>query len=343
MDNVTHTLTGLALARAGLNRYSPHAVALLIVSANAPDIDIVAAANGSLAYLEAHRGYTHSLIGLPVMAAISMLFVAALFRKKLPWGKAWVVCAAGLGSHLLLDWTNSYGTRLLLPFSSRWCHLDTTALYDGWIMAVLLLAAIWPVFARLVSREIGGRESAGRGMAIFALLFFLSFDCARGVLHQRAVAQMESRMFENAPPVSVAALPTAFNPFQWHGMVETASAYEVIPVSTLSDLDVTAAQVFFKPPVDPAIESAKRAEPFRYFEYFARFPVWSESRITLDDGGDGMRVELADLRFGQPQRGSMHCIAVENTAFQVVHEWFTFGSGFDLGWGKNGPPTTEQQ
>ncbi len=342
MDNVTHTLTGLALARAGLNRFSPRATALLIVSANAPDIDIIAALKSPLAYLEAHRGYTHSLLFLPVMALFSLLFVAAIFRQKLPWGKAWLLCAIGLGSHLALDWTNSYGTRLLLPFSSRWFHLDITALYDGWIMAVLVFAAIWPIFSRLVSREIGSKDASGRTIAAGALLFFLAFDLGRAVLHGRAIAQLEARLFENAAPLQAAALPGSLNPFEWRGVVETEATYQSLPIYTLGQIDPATAQIFFKPPQEPTIEAAKQTEAFRYFLYFSRFPVWSESRITLERGA-GARVELTDLRFGVPQRGSFHCIALENAGYRVLQTWFTFGSGLDLGWGKDGPPSTEQQ
>jgi hypothetical protein len=42
---------GLALSRAGLNRLTPQATAILLLAANAPDIDVVSAAGGSLAYL----------------------------------------------------------------------------------------------------------------------------------------------------------------------------------------------------------------------------------------------------------------------------------------------------
>ncbi len=188
MDNITHSLTGLAMARAGLNRFSPHAMWLLLLSANAPDIDIVAASRGALPYLEAHRGYSHSLIGLPFMALLPVLVVAAVVRQKLPWLRAWLLCCIGVASHLMMDWTNSYGVRLMLPFSSRWFHLDLNNLYDGWIMAALAFAAIWPFFARLVSREIGARSSAGRGTAICALAFFVLFDCGRAVAHQRVIA-----------------------------------------------------------------------------------------------------------------------------------------------------------
>ncbi len=342
MDNITHSLTGLALARAGLNRLSPRAVALLLLSANIPDADIVTAIKGPLAYLENHRGYTHSVVALPVMALLSMLLVAALFRQKLPWAKAWLVCCVGVGSHLLLDWTNSYGTRLLLPFSSRWFHLDITGLYDGWIMAVLVFAAVWPVFSRMVSREIGSKDRPGRVLAACALIFFLAFDCARGLLHARAVAQLEARLYENAAPLQAAALPQAFSPFRWSGIVETDRTYETLPVDTLGQVEPASAQVFFKPPVEPTLEAAKGREAFRFFVYFARFPVWSESRVLLDRGA-GERVELTDLRFGEPQRGAFHCIALEDTQSRVLESWFTFGSGKDLGWGKSGAPALDQQ
>lgn len=342
MDNITHSLTGLALARAGLNRYSPHAVALLVISANAPDVDILAGFKGPLTYFEYHRGYTHSLLGLPVMALLCVLVISLFFRQKLPWGKAWLLGCVGVGSHLLLDWTNSYGTRLLLPFSSRWFHLDCTALYDGWIMAALVFAAIWPSFSRLVSREIGSKENSGRVLAICALSFFALFDCARLLLHARAVSQLEARLFENAPPLETAAMPKAFSPFEWAGIVETERTYEALPVNDFGDLDSASAEIFFKPPEDPAIAAAETTEPFRFGRYFSRFPVWSESRVTLD-AGPGERVELTDLRFGRPQSGAFHCVALENASFRVLQSWFTFGTGMEFGWGRDGPPSFRQQ
>src|SRR5580700_4729841 len=40
MDPLTHSATGLFLGRAGLNRYSRQAPWILVLAANAPDIDI---------------------------------------------------------------------------------------------------------------------------------------------------------------------------------------------------------------------------------------------------------------------------------------------------------------
>ena len=331
MDNVTHSLTGLALARVGLKRFSPHGTALLVLSANAPDADIVALSRGALRYFEAHRGYTHSLLCLPFLALLTVAAIAAICRERMPWTKAWLLCCIGVASHLLLDWTNSYGIRLMLPFSSRWFHLDLNGLYDGCIMAVLVFAALWPLFSKLVSSEIGDRSSAGRGLAAFALLFFLLFDCGRAILHTRAVAQLEARLYDDAPALKVAALPEPFSPFRWTGVVETARAYRRMNVEALGQSDVPQGQTFYKPAVTPAYLSAKNTELFQYFLYFARFPVWSEEPVTTD-GGSGIRLVASDLRFGTPQTGAFHCVAVENNRNQVLHAGYTVGPETNLQW-----------
>jgi inner membrane protein len=340
MDNLTHSLTGLALARAGLNRLCPHATLLLILSANAPDGDIVMLTKGQLEHFEWHRGYTHSAIGLPFMAALSVLVVAAIFWQKLPrrnssWLlRAWLVACAGVASHDLLDWTNDYGVRLFLPFSSRWFHCDLNGLFDSYILVALLLAAIWPLFARLVSGEIGERPSAsaGRRIAIFALAFFVLFDCARTALHARAIAQLESRLYEGQPPLEAAVLPHPFSPLWWTGVVETSDSYRMFRINPLEDLMPEAGQTFFKAPLQRSLEAAKQTEPFRYLLYFSRFPVWSQEPVTTADG-PATRIDLTDLRFGTPGAGSFHSIALENGRDQILGVWFTYGSGAQLGWG----------
>jgi inner membrane protein len=337
MDNVTHSLTGLALARIGLHRFCPRATLLLILSANAPDIDILALTRSPLRYLELHRGFTHCLPCLPIVALLPVLVVAAIYRQKLPWLPAWFLCCIGVGSHLLIDCTNSYGVRLLLPFSSRWFHLDLNSLYDISILAVLVFAAIWPLFARLVTREIGAREPGGRATAIFALAFFVLFDCGRAILHARAVAQLQSRLWESAPPLEVAALPSPFTPLRWSGIVETAATYQTVAVNALAQLNIESAHTYYKPALTPAIESVERTEPFRYFLYFARFPVWSEQPVFMETG-QGTRLDLTDLRFGVPAGGSFHCIALVMRD-EVLQAWFTYGASVDLGWGGGrGPP-----
>jgi len=154
MDPLTHTATGLLLSRAGLNRWTPGAAAMMMLAANAPDIDIVSAAGGSLNYLHYHRHLTHSLVAMPAMALLPVLVVRLIGRKPVNWLGAWCASLIAVASHLLLDWTNSYGIRLLLPFSPRWLHLDWTNVIDLWLWAGLGVCLLGPFLARLVGSEI---------------------------------------------------------------------------------------------------------------------------------------------------------------------------------------------
>ena len=98
---MSHSLTGLNdWLRAGLNRLTPRATLLLMLSANIPDIDIAALGKSQFAYLEVHRGPTHSLVAMPVLAAVCVTVVAAIYRQRLPWVQAWLVCCIGVASHL---------------------------------------------------------------------------------------------------------------------------------------------------------------------------------------------------------------------------------------------------
>ena len=56
--------------------------------------------------------------------------------------------------------TNVYGVRLLLPFSSRWLHLDMTEIIDPWILLIFVLAVAAPALSGLVTSEIRGAKAA---------------------------------------------------------------------------------------------------------------------------------------------------------------------------------------
>src|SRR5438067_1850935 len=219
MDNLTHTAIGLFLSRAGVGSWSARGTAILLVAANAPDIDIISTMGGPLNYLHYHRHLTHSLVAMPLVALAVVVAVRLAGRKPLQWAGAFCAALIAVASHLALDWTNVYGVRLLLPFSGNWLRLDLTAVIDLWIWGVFLICILGPFLARLVGSEISSGTARerhhGRGFAWFALLFVLLYNCGRGVLHARAVAVLASRMYRDAPPVQVAAMPDAISPLRW--------------------------------------------------------------------------------------------------------------------------------
>jgi inner membrane protein len=146
VDNLTHSLVGLAAAKAGLERRTPYAAFACVAAANLPDIDIVALFKGPAFYLANHRGITHSLIGTFALAVLfpllffagERLFARARGREPRAKLRGLVLCSLLLSaSHPLLDWTNSYGVRPLLPWDGRWIYGDLLFVVDPWVWLVL--------------------------------------------------------------------------------------------------------------------------------------------------------------------------------------------------------------
>jgi inner membrane protein len=316
----------LFLSRAGLHRLTPRATPILLLAALAPDIDIVALAGGPLSYLHYHRHLTHSLLLAPVLA----LAVVVLARAAGPvrWAGAFIAALIGVASHLLLDLTNIFGVRLLLPFSARWFHLDLTSIVDPWIWAMLLAAVAGPFLSRLVGSEIasgGVRDPhAGRGFARAALAFLLLYNCGRAVLHARAAAMLDARVYQGAQPLRVAALPSAANPLRWRGVVETESFYAVSSVDVTREFDPGRATVFYKPEPGPAIEAAGGAPGIREFLGFSRYPLWRVSPASSPDGAS--LVELVDLRFGTPLQPGIMVSALVSPSGAVLRTHFGWGT-----------------
>jgi inner membrane protein len=317
MDNLTHTLVGLMMARAGLERTTPRGAGMMMLAANAPDIDALSWFGGTITYLQYHRGYTHALPFAPVVALLPML----LARAKFGW-QSYLAALAGVLSHVMLDSTNVYGVRLLLPFSERWPRLDITNVVDLWIWGVLFLALAAPALARLVSSEIGERPSASprRGWAWFALLALMAYEGVRYTAHARAVAMMDARLFNGSAARRITVVPRGSNPWLWRGVAEGDGFITLVPVDLSAPFDPTAGRTETPPPPDAAIEAARRTPAFQVLGRFSQLPFLKITPVV-----DGTRVELIDLRFGTPQDPSLEAKAVVGDSGEVRDVQVGFG------------------
>ncbi len=146
MDNLTHTLFALTLARTPLARAGRGTTAALVLASNAPDIDIVARVGGTDAYLRWHRGPTHGPLGIVALG----LLVAVLVRLGLPfldksseenaaasWPMLIAVSMIGVFCHVLMDFPTSYGTRMLSPFDWHWFAVDWMPIVDVYLLFAL--------------------------------------------------------------------------------------------------------------------------------------------------------------------------------------------------------------
>jgi inner membrane protein len=300
VDNLTHTLTAVALSHTGLYRKTRFATLTLIVAANLPDLDIISRFWGSASYLKHHRGITHSIAGISLLAFLLAGTIYYFGRKAKPKAGAplnprWLLILAWIGaaSHLLLDFTNSYGVRPFLPFSGRWYAWDIMYIFDPLLLVLLCFGLGLPVLLRLVSEEVGARKSPTAWGAIFCLCALLSLWGLRDLAHRRVLGFLEGHTYFEEDPLRVGAFPSPINPFQWTGVVETGSAYDLLPANALeNDVDSRSARQFRKPEASPVLDAALKSRTGRIFVDFARFP-WARTE-EYDQGFD---VEIRDLRF----------------------------------------------
>ena len=178
MDNITHSLVGNALADVSLRTRPSRsdrrlAVGAGIIAANLPDIDLAYSgiAPQPLGFLLHHRGHTHTVFGLVVLAILLMMSyrlvpsirkLQAVDRLRL-----WSLIAVALASHLLLDSLNSYGVHPFHPVDSRWYFGDAVFIFEPSLWLVLGIGVAWS------ARNRAGRLAAALPIAIFPLTMLL--------------------------------------------------------------------------------------------------------------------------------------------------------------------------
>jgi len=316
-------LTGACMSRAGLNRKTGLATATLVLAAEASDLDVFWAIRGPVSGLQHHRGWTHSFVGVPVMAGLAVLVVWAwnrIFRqqrldptawggRRLPirWGVLYGIALLGPLSHILLDYTTAYGIRMFEPFSFKWVDWDTVSIVEPFMLIVLVLGLTLPALFGLIHEEIGARQPLfrGRSGAIAALVAVVLMWGVRDFYHRRAVAALESRIYQGRDALRVSAFPYPWNPFVWHGVVETRNFYQTIQVDALrGEIDPqNRARTYYKPEETPVLEAAKKSYLGRVYLDWARYPLITIERI--EDRDVAYRVRFIDLRYNYVGRSTL--------------------------------------
>ena len=174
MDNVTHTLAGLVLAEAAVRlrarttgeepspRFRTFAAVSSLIAANLPDFDLLYTGVGGdrLAYMLHHRGHTHTVV-LAILGAALLWGAASLvwrWRARSappPDDVRWLggLLLVSALSHLLLDWSNSYGLHPFWPFDNRWIYGDAVFIVEPWFWVIavpMLVAATTSRIARVL-------------------------------------------------------------------------------------------------------------------------------------------------------------------------------------------------
>ena len=304
------------MSRAGFNRKTALATVTMVLAAEAADLDVLWAIKGPIAALQHHRGITHSFLGAPFVAAATLGFVSLLYRWRGPSGKPrilrsklpvrwgylyWLALLAAL-SHILLDYTTAYGIRMFAPFDWRWYSWDIVFIIEPVMLLALILGLVTPALFGLINQEIGARSKGPRGRAgaIFALVCLVMVWGYRDFQHRRALNAMGALLYQGAVPTKLGAYPYWIDPFHWHGVVETESFFQTVPVNSMVPAvdERSEAYTYYKPEETPVTQSAKASHFGRVYLDWAVFPLTQTEK--LEGASPGYLVRFQDLRFGEP-------------------------------------------
>jgi inner membrane protein len=302
MENLTHTLVGLMMARCGLEKTTVRGAGMMMLAANAPDVDAVFWFN-RLHYLDYHRSYAHSFAFMPIMALLPMVLVRANFS----W-KAYGAAIAGVLSHLLLDYTNPYGIQLLLPFSHRRLMLDITNIADVWIWAILFIGLLVPLLLARLRRGNSTQwprvTSPRLVWAWVALSALVTYEGARFALHAKAVEMLESRTYGGAAPTQTIAVPADFvRPARWKGIARSPGLVTIVPLDVEEAYNESREAHYLDNAPQEIVAEARKLPDFQTMMRFSQAPFWKVTPAL-----EGYQVELMDLRYGTP----------DNPGFAVV-------------------------
>jgi inner membrane protein len=268
-------LVGAALGRAGLAKHTPLGMTTLVIANNLPDVDVGVFATNTLA-MSFRRGWTHGVLAqlaLPIALAATMLLADRLFRKNVPdrarFVPLLVLSYLGVVLHVFLDFLNSYGVRLLMPFSERWFYGDALYIVDP-VLYLTLGLGWWLSSRRQANVTSNPFRPARIGLALAAI--YIAAMLGSNTLARREVRDGLVRAGRNAD-TRFMVTPVFANPFRREVVIDFGERYEkgnlwFDPLPHFRPAGFGVAKGLNDPAVQPALQQP-RAQAFLRW---SRFP-----------------------------------------------------------------------
>jgi inner membrane protein len=281
MDLATHALVGLTLYQARKSRfpiYEPAIFWAALIGSEMPDFDLVYRLEGSAAYLLNHRGITHSIPGVLVMAGFFAYLIKLRYPLYSPHRLFYWTAVSGF-VHVLLDAFNTWGTRVLYPFDKRWVTLDILPFLD----IPLITLCVWSLLAGY------RRPLHSRRIALLSMCLFTLYVGGRGLIHNYLLYEAQIQ-YSHAPIQKISILPTV-NPLRWQAVVESRTAVVIGDISLLRP----AIQTYAWYPIseDPLLTNAKNHWNVAQALPFFRYPALT----VIREPGKSV-ITISDLYFG---------------------------------------------
>jgi inner membrane protein len=293
MDLVSHAIVGAATALCVAKPHEVRWAALAGAMAGiAPDADaLVGSSSDALMYLEYHRHFTHSLLFIPVGAALVAGVLWLLLRGRLTgtidFPRLYLFCVLGFALAGVLDACTSYGTHLLWPFTESRAAWNVISVFDPLftiLIGVPLLLAVWQMRPPL---------------AVLSLALGASYLIIGALQHQRALSLLTTHAdAQNIAAERLLVKPTFANLILWRGVVQ---ARDEIYVAALRPALFSNAQVYPGERAQRAVTAdfTQLAAHTRLHQDIERFAFFSDDLLTYsgDDAQTASHIRLGDARY----------------------------------------------
>jgi inner membrane protein len=280
MDPLAHTLTGIALAKSGVEkRIGKGSVLALILASNMVDVDVVGAFLFDEPTWTYRRMWTHSLFMAPLFASLGA-FLFSLYFRQASFFKWLLVFLLGVSFHVFMDLINSYGVVLLFPFSKERFELAWVFIIDLFIWSALLLSLVLPK----IKKTIDPIKSARLGVLV--LLLYLSLS---GGLRELSSKRLENYAREQGYSYTFNyVFPEPFGPLHFRGVLRDKDTYRVYLIEPVSG-EVVLHNEYTTDVSDPEVIHLVGSKAGKKYTWFFKAPVWKK----LQDGN----AIVSDLRF----------------------------------------------
>jgi inner membrane protein len=279
MDNLTHTLVGLAMGEAGLRRKLGRGTTLILaVASNLPDLDAIWALFSRGEALLFRRMFTHSIFGIPIIAAVAA-FLFHLLYKHISWRAFFGLCLLGMGVHVFFDLINSYGVVLLYPLSLKRFELAWVFIIDlilwGILVFPFLISTLWKHWLEKLAR-----------ISLILTFTYVALCClgrfqAATILHQIVVK-------EGLTPNFLYVFPEALGPHRFRGVIREGDEYQMYIIYLLSGR-YELKERFHTEENASEVQAIRLRKEVRRLEWFFKAPVWRRVSENV--------FEVFDLRF----------------------------------------------
>ncbi|WP_375057940.1 metal-dependent hydrolase [Zobellella sp. DQSA1] len=295
MDSVSQLALGAAVGVAVMGRRAGVGRAALAgaLFGTLPDLDVFIDYGDPVSNMTQHRGSSHSLFYLTLLAPVFAWLLCRLPGQREHW-RAWTLALwLILVTHVLLDNMTVYGTQLGQPFTDYPFGIGSIFIIDP-LYTLPLLLGLTVALARRGTRGLGANR-----LGLWLSGLYLGW----GLLAQWQVGlKVDQALAEQGVEVERRLVtPTAFNTLLWRVLVITPDGY-LEGFYSLLDGE--------RPPSFTRYERGMALYPgLEHNAHVARIAWFSKGFFKMSERGG--QVMITDLRMGQEPSYSFNFVVAE--------------------------------